>query len=182
MSWMDGNPFGSGGSRRGKNKTPEDLVLAADFKRAFRREYPNGRPLLQRTPGGRINLRDYAPLDVYDELEEDFAGLADVELEGRELDRILDSTGGVPVGWVDKAGAKWLAVIGVKGAVLRVPAGIFSNDNFGDPIAVLWTTMIAHGAYLSLPLEVADSKDSWDRISPSIQLANERNKPAVTNA
>ena len=74
MGWSEA--FSKTGPGRLRNRTPEENALADEFRAVF-----GERPKLQRIPGQRINLRDYAPLFFYDALERDYDGLADVELE-----------------------------------------------------------------------------------------------------
>ena len=151
--------------------TSEEIIRRQVFEETF-----GERPLVTHSAGGKVDIRLYTARNRYDSVLDDFVGFAESDLEQREQDRLVESTGGRPVFWLSKAGTIYLAILGVPWVQYRIPASIFSNPNIGDPVSIVWTSILQADGVLDLPADVPGSTDAWDRIGPSIRAKNEENK------
>lgn len=163
-------------ARLRKPQDPNEIVRVMMFEGVF-----GPRPEVTEKPGGAVKMYLFAARNRYEAAKADFAEFIPLPFGEKEHTRIVESTGGRVVAWKDKQGREFLGITGLAiGNVYNFPAWLIGNENVGDWVSILWTSLIAHGAYLNLPADVPDSLDAWDRIGPGIREANERNKPAET--
>lgn len=152
--------------------TQEELMRRMKFEERF-----GERPSLAVVRGGKQSIKRQYLIDGYDRALEDFVDYTDYSfLQERELKRLQESTGASVIGWESKNGIKYFSIIGGDiDPAYRFKQSLFSSG-YGDPVSIVWVSLLEKGNVLDLPDNVPGSTDAWDNIGAAIRAKNEENK------